>query len=72
MIERISELKEKKNTILLNVLTMNFLWLENYFDIYFDNLIKFYALYHYYITLSHMKSTHLYIYKLVLNDTSIH
>jgi hypothetical protein len=39
---------------------------------YFDNLIKFYASHHYYKAQSRMVSTHLYLYKHVLNDMGIH
>jgi hypothetical protein len=58
-------------TIFLNVYSMfwNFC-LQNYFDMCFDNLIKYITSLFY--SACFMISTHLYLYKNVFNDISIH
>jgi hypothetical protein len=49
MIKKNSGLKRERCIILFNVFPMYFFWLENYFDMCFDILIKFYVSHHYYM-----------------------
>jgi hypothetical protein len=71
MIEIINEPKKERCITFLNVFPMfwNF-WLQNYFDMCFDNLVTCITSLLY--SACFMISTHLYLYKNVFNDMSIH
>jgi hypothetical protein len=71
MIEKINGPIEESFTIFLNVFLMfKKIWLQNYFDICFDNLIKYITSLLY--SACSMISTHLYLYNNFFNDMNIH
>jgi hypothetical protein len=70
-IERINGPKKWRCIIFLDVFPMFFkFWLQNYFDMWFDNLIKYITSLLY--SVCSMILTHLYLYKNVFNDMNIH
>jgi len=48
MIELINKPKKKDVLFFFNIFPI-YIWLKQYFDMSFDNLIKFYVSHHYYI-----------------------